>query len=153
MSMPNDSQCVLPEIEQVLPHCGELLAADDLTLAAEYRVRPDVWYSNANAAMPAWIGIEVMAQAVAAHVALDAMREGGTARLGVLLGTRSYLAHRAEFEADSVLRIEVREVLRTEGGHRAYECVIVQQAQILAQAVIKVFQPADFNEFIKGSVI
>ena len=159
MNEPKDTEFFLPEIEQVLPHRGEMLlldrvlTADDLTLVAEYCVRPDAWYSNANAAMPAWIGIELMAQAVAAHVALDATRAGGTARLGVLLGTRSYLAHCAEFEADCMLRIEAREVLRTEGGHRAYECLIVQQTQMRAQAVIKVFQPADFNDFIEGSVI
>jgi len=158
MSMTSDSEFALPEVEQVLPHSGvmrfldRLLAADEMTLAAEYRVCPDAWYSNQNAAMPAWIGIELMAQAVAAHVALEALRNGGQARLGVLLGTRSYLAHQAEFAGDSVLRIEAREVFRTEGGHRAYECEILDQTQCLAQAVIKVFQPDDFNEFIKGSM-
>jgi predicted hotdog family 3-hydroxylacyl-ACP dehydratase len=150
---------VLPPLEAVLPHRGEmrlldrLLQASATMLAAEYQVPGQAWYSNANAAMPAWIGLEVMAQAVAAHVALNAMRDGGAARLGVLLGTRSYQALRAEFEAGTVLRIEARDVFHTDAGHRAYECMIVQQDRIVAQAVIKVFQPADFDEFIKGSAI
>jgi len=162
MSLPDSAEgteWALPQIEAVLPHRGamllldRLLAASASMLAAEYQVPEQAWYSNANAAMPAWIGLEAMAQAVAAHVAVKALRDGGTARLGVLLGTRSYLAQRAEFDAVTVLRIEAREVFYTEAGHSAYECMIVQQDQILAQAVIKVFQPADFDEFIKGSVI
>lgn len=147
-----------PPIEQLLPQRGvmrlldQVLAADQTMVAAQYRVPRGAWFSNARDAMPAWIGIELMAQAVAAHVALESWRDGGAARLGVLLGTRAYQASQAEFEADSVLRIEAREVLRTDAGHRAYECLIARQGRPLAQAVVKVFQPDDFNQFIEGSL-
>jgi predicted hotdog family 3-hydroxylacyl-ACP dehydratase len=48
--------------------------------------------------------------------------------------------------------IRVREVLRSEEGHGAYECTIEHDGERYADAVIKVFQPHDFQTFIEGSV-
>jgi predicted hotdog family 3-hydroxylacyl-ACP dehydratase len=45
----------------------------------------------------------------------------------------------------------VKELLRSEGGHGAYECSIVHDAECCAQAIVKVFQPTDFKLFIEGS--
>jgi predicted hotdog family 3-hydroxylacyl-ACP dehydratase len=92
-----------------------------------------------------------MAQAIAAHVSLLAMRAGGHARPGVLLGARSYQAHIPAFACAAHLRIDVEELLRDDAGHGAYECRISHQDTCWAEAVIKVFQPADFRSFIEGS--
>ncbi len=126
-------------------------ACTDEALTAHASVRADAWYADADGAMPAWIGIELMAQAIAAHVGLLAMRAGGRARPGVLLGSRRYEAHTAAFARDAQLRIEVKELLRGEEGHGAYECAIYHGAVCCAEAVMKVFQPADFQSFIEGS--
>ena len=101
--------------------------------------------------MPAWIGIELMAQAIAAHVGLLAMQAGGVARPGVLLGTSGYTAHRTAFEAGAVLQITARELLRSDEGHGAYECMIHIDDSCCAQAVIKVYQPDHFQSFIERS--
>ena len=144
-------------IETIIPHRGTMLLVDEViacseaALTALATVRADAWYADDRGAMPAWIGIELMAQAVAAHVALIAMRAGGRARPGVLLGTRSYRAHVSAFAGDARLAIRVEEVLRSEGGHGAYECTIDHDGERYAQAVIKVFQPHDFQTFIEGS--
>ena len=144
-------------IETIIPHRGTMLLVDEViacseaALTALATVRADAWYADDRGAMPAWIGIELMAQAVAAHVALIAMRAGVRARPGVLLGTRSYRAHVSAFAGDARLAIRVEEVLRSEGGHGAYECTIDHDGERYAQAVIKVFQPHDFQTFIEGS--
>jgi len=152
-------------IETILPHRGTMLLLDgvsaftDETLTAHASVHADAWYADADGAMPAWIGIELMAQAIAAHVALLAMRAGGQARPGVLLGSRRYEAHRPVFACGALLRIEVKELLRGEEGHGAYECAIHHDQDhdrdhggvCCAEAVIKVYQPADFQSFIEGS--
>jgi predicted hotdog family 3-hydroxylacyl-ACP dehydratase len=53
------------------------------------------------------------------------------------------------------LRIEAKELLRGEEGHGAYECSIhhdqKHDSMCCAEAVIKVYQPADFQSFILGS--
>jgi predicted hotdog family 3-hydroxylacyl-ACP dehydratase len=143
-------------IEAILPHRGTMLlvervsACSDDTLTAHATVHADAWYANADGAMPAWIGIELMAQAIAAHVSLLAMRAGGRARPGVLLGSRSYEACVPAFARRAQLRIDVKEVLRSTEGHGAYECTIEHDGARCAQAVIKVYQPTDFQSFIEG---
>ncbi|KLU21175.1 beta-hydroxyacyl-ACP dehydratase [Caballeronia mineralivorans PML1(12)] len=146
-------------IETILPHRGTMLLLDrvsdctDETLTAYASVRADAWYADADGAMPAWIGIELMAQAIAAHVGLLAMRAGGRARPGVLLGSRRYEAHIPAFARGAQLRIEAKELLRGDDGqgHGAYECAIHHDSVCCAEAVIKVYQPADFQSFIEGS--
>ncbi|WP_233831596.1 hotdog family protein [Paraburkholderia sp. ZP32-5] len=154
----SDEQLVRQPIDAIIPHRGSMRLIDgvdrfaDTTLSAYARVDPHAWYADADGAMPAWIGIELMAQAIAAHVALLAMRGGGTARPGVLLGSRSYQALRPAFRRGARLQIYVSEVLRSDAGHGAYECTIDDGEVRCAEAVIKVFQPADFRSFIAGSV-
>lgn len=144
-------------IETILPHRGTMLLIDAVStfseeaLTALATVHADAWYADADGAMPAWIGIELMAQAIAAHVALLAMRAGGGARPGVLLGSRSYKALMPAFASGAQLRIGVTELLRSEEGHGAYECTIHHGEVCCAEAVVKVFQPPDFRSFIEGS--
>jgi predicted hotdog family 3-hydroxylacyl-ACP dehydratase len=158
MTATPETNEIFPPIDTILPHRGTMLLIDgvsacsDVALTAYAAVRGDAWYADQSGAMPAWIGIELMAQAVAAHVALLAMRAGGRARPGVLLGTRSYNAHVSAFARDAQLTIGVHEVLRSEGGHSAYECTIDHDGARYAEAVIKVFQPGDFQTFIEGSL-
>ncbi|WP_070108601.1 ApeP family dehydratase [Burkholderia plantarii] len=148
----------LHDVLDVLPHRDTMLLLDaivqctTLDIEARARVRADAWYADREGAMPAWIGIELMAQAIAAHVGLLAMREGGRARPGVLLGTSGYRAHRFAFEADATLSVTARELLRSEAGHGAYDCAIHLGGVCCAEAVVKVYQPDDFQTFIEGSL-
>ncbi|ALL66082.1 3-hydroxydecanoyl-[ACP] dehydratase [Paraburkholderia caribensis MBA4] len=158
MTATPETSEAFPPIDTILPHRGTMLLVDgvsacgDEALTAYASVRGDAWYADEDGAMPAWIGIELMAQGVAAHVALLAMRAGGRARPGVLLGTRSYQAHVSAFARDARLTIDVQEVLRSDAGHSAYECTIDHDGTRYADAVIKVFQPGDFHTFIEGSI-
>ncbi|WP_321963146.1 hotdog family protein [Paraburkholderia sp. J7] len=146
---------VFPPIETIIPHRGTMLLLDsvaacsDESLTALASVRADAWYADAQGAMPAWIGIELMAQAIAAHVGLLSMREGKPARPGVLLGTRRYEAAQAAFASDAPLSVTVSELLRSEEGHGAYGCTIKQDNELLAEATVKVYQPRDFQTFIE----
>lgn len=144
-------------VEEILPHRGTMLLIDcvdrctERAIIAHATARRDMWYADGDGAMPAWLGIELMAQAIAAHVGLLAMHAGGSARPGVLLGTNSYKAFRPAFDAGTVLRIEACELLRGEQGHGAYECAIFVDDECGAKAIVKVYQPDDFRSFIQGA--
>lgn len=144
-----------PEIETLLPHRGTMLLLDRVTafanetLSAEYRVRGDAWYADADARMPVWIGLELMAQAMAAHAALSAQHHGGPPQPGVLLGSRQYQAFCAAFEANTVLKVEVQQILALADGNQAYDCALWQGDELAAKAVLKVFQPPDFSAFMQ----
>ena len=148
----------LAPIESILPHRGTMLLLagveswDDECLAAVAHVNPAAWYADTRGNMPAWIGIELMAQAIAAHVGLLSARSGQPARPGVLLGSRKYEAIVPAFEQGQPLRVEARELLRGAEGHGAYECTISAGGQRLANAIIKVYQPTNFQAFIEGSL-
>ncbi|MFC7629297.1 hotdog family protein [Paraburkholderia humisilvae] len=153
-----DADPAFAPIDEILPHRGTMLliervsACTNDTLTAHATVDAHAWYADADGAMPAWIGVELMAQAIAAHVSVIALRAGGRARPGVLLGSRSYQAHVPAFTRGAPLRIDVKEVLRSTEGHGAYECTIDHDGARVAEAVIKVFQPTDFHAFIEGSI-
>ena len=154
---PSIQDLILQPIETIIPHRGTMLLIDAVNtfseeaLSARATVHADAWYADVDGAMPAWIGIELMAQTIAAHVALLAMRGGGQARPGVLLGLRSYRALQPSFAGGAQLLIHATELLRSEEGHGAYECTIHHGDVCCAEAVIKVFQPRDFQSFIEGS--
>lgn len=147
----------LVPIDEVLPHRGtmrlveEIVAFDDEWVRVATRVSPQAWYADGDGAMSAWIGIELMAQAIAVHVGLLARRTGGCARPGVLLGTSRYETRVDTFAAGVRLVVEAKLLLRGDEGHGAYDCCIELDGQRMAQAVVKVFEPKDFQAFIEGS--
>lgn len=149
----------LPPVEDVITHRGNmllldsLLAADEECCSAEYTPRPGEWYADANGDMPAWVGIELMAQTIAAYVGLQKHASGQPPRQGVLLGTRSYKTTAASYRAGMPLRIEARVSFRDESGLGAFECAISRPGapqEVLATAMLKVYEPEDFDAFIKG---
>ena len=144
-----------PPIEELLPHRGAMLLLSHMLAANEAGATctalPDAgaWYANASGAMPAWIGIELMAQTIAAHVALIARRAGKPPRPGVLLGTRAYKATVDRYPAGQALHINARLSYRDESGLGAYDCTLADaDGTSLATAAITVYEPEDFEKFI-----
>lgn len=148
-----------PAIEALIPHRGTMLLLDRVlefageTAVAEYTpgAGGDAWYADETGAMPAWMGIELMAQTVAAHVALSKRQQGLPPKMGALLGTRRYESSVASFAAGDALRIRVRLLLRDASGLGAYDCAIERAGVTLATATLKVFEAEDFESFVEGS--
>ncbi|WP_118183570.1 beta-hydroxyacyl-ACP dehydratase [Paraburkholderia phosphatilytica] len=164
MNDRSQPDATFPPIEEIIPHRDTMLLLDAVTaftgesIAATARVHAHAWYADADGAMPAWIGVELMAQAIAAHVGLLAIRAGGHALPGVLLGSQRYRAALPAFAAGARLQISAKELLRTDEGTAAYECAITcmkgegeVERELWAEAIIKAFQPRDFQSFIEGS--
>lgn len=149
-----------PPITELLPHRGSMLLLDRVAefetsgLVAEYSPRTDAWYADAAGNLPGWIGIELMAQSVAAHVAMNKRLAGLMPKMGALLGTRAYQMSppsAGSFSAGQVLQISVQETFRDASGLAAYDCAIAQNGETLASAVLKIFEPDDFELFVQGS--
>jgi predicted hotdog family 3-hydroxylacyl-ACP dehydratase len=146
----------LPPIEEILQHRGTMLLLDRMiesnidSAIAEYAPRPDAWYADSEGGMPGWIGIEMMAQTVAAHVGMTKRRGGLPPKQGVLLGTRRYTSAVSRFVANKPLRIYVNMVYIDVSGLGAYECHIRSDDEELASATLKVYEPDNFESFLKG---
>jgi predicted hotdog family 3-hydroxylacyl-ACP dehydratase len=146
-----------PPIEELIPHRGTMLLIDrviefaDGKAVADYSPRQDAWYADDCGNMPAWIGIELMAQTVAAHVALLRRRDDIAPKMGALLGTRAYRSSARSFAAGGTLRIRAELVLSDPSGLGAYACCIEADGKPLATALLKVYEPENFELFVQES--
>lgn len=146
------------DIHSFVPHSGamsllgRLLAADDENLSAEVTITTDSMFC-VDGAVGAWVGVEYMAQAVAAHAGHSARLRGEAVRVGFLLGTRRYVCSVPAFAVGSMLHIHVQRALQGENGLGAFECRIVDgnDGCELATATITVFQPDNVEEFLQRS--
>ncbi len=91
--------------------------------------------------MPAWVGIEYMAQAVAAWSGARARAGGGSPRIGYLLGSRRYEAAVPVFETGALLHVHAQCELMGDNGLGMFDCRIVQGERVLATARLSVFEP------------
>lgn len=155
----------LPELRALVPHSGQMvlldrvLSADEETLCAEVRIHSASLFFDADGGgVGSWVGIEYMAQAIAAHAGYLALRRGEAVKVGFLLGSRRYEASRPVFTAGMVLRVLVQRVLLGDNGLGAFECRIDDaggaRPETLATATVTVFQPDNVSEFLKdGSAV
>ncbi len=100
-------------------------------------------FMDADGRIPAWVGIEYMAQAIGALAGIESRRAGQPVCLGFLLGTRRYHAELSHFDPVQELRVSVRELLRDETNLVLFKCEIHSGEQLLAHAEIKAIQPKD----------
>src|SRR5437870_2301414 len=97
-------------IEDLVPHSGSMLLLDAVldataeSLRAQVTIRPDSMFCGAEG-VGAWVGIEYMAQAVAAHAGHLGLENKEPVRIGFLLGSRRYEATCPSFSIGSVLQV------------------------------------------------
>lgn len=143
--MPPDT--ALPDISHFVPHRGtmslldRLVSVDDDAAVAEVTVGPVSLFARAEG-IPAWVGIEYMAQTVAAWAGARARRAGGEPAIGFLLGTRRYSACTPWFASGQTLRVSARCELIGDNGLGQFACHIHDAAgTLLAEAMVSVFEP------------
>ncbi|RYF71025.1 MAG: hypothetical protein EOO29_30780 [Comamonadaceae bacterium] len=144
-------------IENYVPHRGamllldRLLAADDESAVAEVTVPRDGVFLH-DAGMPSWVGIEYMAQTVAAWAGWQALQKGRAVQIGFLLGSRRYETSQAFFAPGTRLSVSVRCELMGDNGLGMFNCRIEADGEKeLATARISVFEPEDGNAYIPPS--
>ncbi|MGH8377360.1 MAG: 3-hydroxylacyl-ACP dehydratase [Gammaproteobacteria bacterium] len=137
----------LPAVTELLPHTGRAILIDELraetaqgVIAAARISRGHAFFSPQQRGVPSWVGIELMAQAIALHAGLLARRGNGRPRVGYLLGTRRYAPSVASFPEGSELEIRVERSYLDDSGLGAYDCSIVSNGSALASATLTVFQ-------------
>lgn len=133
-------------VEPLLPHRGPAILLDGLEAITEdgclavARVREGAQYLDAEGRMPAWVGLELMAQAASAFSGHRNTLSGRPVRVGYLLGTRSFTATGPAFPVGTVLEIEVRVLFLDESGPSAFRCEIRSSGQSVATATLKAIE-------------
>lgn len=135
----------MPAAEFVL-HRKPMLLLDQLVEAepgyavCEWRVSVSDEFFVSGCGVPAFIGIEYMAQSIAVYAGARERVHGRLPPLGLLLGTRHYQANIDFFELDVTYRLVCRELIRDAEGMGSYDCRIMHQDKSVAEARLTVFE-------------
>ena len=138
-------------IDELVPHSGTMSLLDRVVesgecwLTAEVIIGPETLFLN-NDTVPAWIGIEYMAQAVAAFAGTLAKANQEDVKLGFLLGTRKYTSSVSGFPIGTRLLIHVEEELQSDDGLGVFNCSI-NADNISVNARLNVFQPKNTEQY------
>ncbi|WP_226876675.1 hotdog family protein [Microbulbifer hainanensis] len=142
--------------EDLVPHSGDMSLLDRVlivgeeTLTAELYVRDDGIFAR-DGRVPGYVGIEYMAQAVAAFSGYHAKQRGEEVRLGFLLGTRKFETSVDSFLCGDKLTVEVERLLQAENGMATFECrVSGDGAQQSAR--LNVYQPDNIEAYLKEKI-
>lgn len=135
-----------PAIGDLLPHTGPMRLLDrvlehtpDRTVCA-VDVAASELFHEPDGSVPAWLGIEYMAQCIACHAGLVAWNRGETPQRGLLLGTRRTDLYVDAFAPREALRVVSRH-LRGERALVWFDCAIERAAsrEALARGRLSVY--------------
>lgn len=124
-------QCPITEVAPFLPHSGRMVLLDSIldydeqhlsaraTICANHILLP----VGADA-LPAHLGMEIMAQGVAAWAGVQAADRGEAVRLGFLLGTRKLHIGCPTIPVGTVLAIEVVQSWQDNSGMGVFDCTL-----------------------------
>jgi predicted hotdog family 3-hydroxylacyl-ACP dehydratase len=139
-------------VKELVPHSGKMVLLnrviefDEEYMLAEVIVRNDGLFGDGKT-LPAWVGIEYMAQTIAALGGMKRRLAGKALNLGFLLGTRRYDCNVDIFAVGSVLSVSVQRLVEDQ-GLGVFDCRITAEG-ILASAKLNVYQPeSDVNRVI-----
>ncbi|AJO76164.1 hotdog family protein [Pseudomonas chlororaphis] len=143
-------------LAELLPHAGDMilidrvLAFDEEQIRTSLTVRPGGLFNRADGSLPAWVGLELMAQSVAAYAGCHARSQGRPVALGFLLGTRKFECNVEHFPAGSELHIHALRSLQDDNGMGVFECHL-DAPGIHAVARLNVFCPPQADSYLNES--
>ncbi|MBV6824381.1 hotdog family protein [Pseudomonas sp. PD9R] len=140
-------------LAELLPHAGdmilidEILAFDDEQIYTRLTVKSAGLFNRADGSLPAWVGIELMAQSVAAYAGCRARQRGDAVELGFLLGSRKFECNVEHFPAGTELTIHGLRSLEDDNGMGVFECHI-NAPGIHATARLNVYRPPQAAQYL-----
>ncbi len=140
-------------ITDIVPHAGKMclldraIDGDAESLSCEVTIRQDGLFFN-HGGVDGWVGIEYMAQAVAAWAGWRARLRGEIPKIGFLLGSRRYDCSRPRFNLGETYRVDVHRQFQADNGLGQFDCSIQLDGQTVASATLTVFEPENAGDFL-----
>ena len=136
-----------PPIASLVPHAAPMLLLDRLCEATATTARCEVrvgetlaLFLRDDGALPGWVGIELMAQTVAAWSGYQGHLRQEEPQIGLLLGARKYQCHLARLPAGSLLTIDCEQLLQ-DGALASFQCYLRCEGELAAEARLSTIQP------------
>ncbi|WP_348749173.1 hotdog family protein [Pseudomonas rhodesiae] len=143
-------------LAELIPHAGDMILIDQVLSFDEEQihtratVKPGGLFNRPDGSLPAWVGIELMAQSVAAYAGCHARRRGEPVALGFLLGTRKFECNVEHFPAGAELSIHGLRSLEDDNGMGVFECHLRGDG-FHASARLNVFRPPQAAAYLDES--
>ncbi|WP_122690267.1 hotdog family protein [Pseudomonas viridiflava] len=140
-------------LAELIPHAGDMILIDQVLAFDEEQiqtcltVRAGGLFNEADGSLPAWVGVELMAQSVAAFAGCQARSKGDAVKLGFLLGSRKFDCNVAHFPLGSELNIHAVRSLQDDSGMGVFECTLTGP-DINAFARLNVYCPPNTADYL-----
>jgi predicted hotdog family 3-hydroxylacyl-ACP dehydratase len=143
-------------VDQVVPHKAPMsllrhvISHTPEVTVCDVRIEKDTVFLESGG-VGSWVGLEYMAQAVAAHAGMSSRREGKPPDIGFWLGTRQADFFADHYRLGQTLHVLARHVWG-EGDLFSFDCSISDAAngRCLAKAQLNVYRPDDVKRILKG---
>ena len=110
MDFPYPIASLLPQ-SQGMVLLDRVVEVSEDAIIVELTVRDDGLFSSSDHSVPAWVGLEYMAQAIAAFSGYHRKCRGEDIVLGFLLGTRHYQCSVGCFPCGTHLRVRAEKII------------------------------------------
>jgi predicted hotdog family 3-hydroxylacyl-ACP dehydratase len=145
-----------PPLEQLLPYrppmilIDRMIDATDTGTMCEVTIRPQTLFIEPEG-VPAFVGLEYMAQAVAAYGGYKSYLAGEPMAIGFLLGTPQLKTYCQFFDCGQTLQIQVTHVWGDDELMQ-FHCTIQDAltGRLLQQAELNIFKPHDLQSYLHG---
>lgn len=136
-------------LEDLLPHRAPMILIDAVRdsdfadLEATVRVTEDSLFYTSPMGVPSYVGIEYVAQTVAALAGLRARRHGADVSLGYLLGARRFVATVPYFSLGSLLIVRVKAEFESRDLAKYRGEIVNFEGETLVSTSVTVYQAAE----------
>jgi len=128
-----------------------IVSVSETEALAETIVRSDNPFFEPGRGLPAYVGLEMMAQAIALIDGKKRRSSGLPANIGFLLGSRRFVSRRKSFAENEKLSVTVSMVF-CDGAMFSFDCRLNDEQGEVATANLKVYAPRDPDAFLNGEV-
>jgi predicted hotdog family 3-hydroxylacyl-ACP dehydratase len=128
----------------------EVVQLSDDHIVTRLTVRADGLFDSLGE-VPAWVGLEYMAQTMSALNGHILLQQGKTVRLGFLAGTRGFVSHVPAFSCGDVLHVRAVRDLQTDAGLGSFSCRVElwmeDRRTILCEARVNAYAPENPGDY------
>ncbi|MGD8112778.1 hotdog family protein [Vibrio sp. TRT 21S02] len=139
----------IPSIDQLLPHDKPMILVDRAidVQADTIHCQVDIgdhnpFFDHQTGTIPAYVGIEFMAQSVAAWSGYHSRQQGQEPPIGFLLGSRRYNANCDVFQQGQTLDIYAQKVME-DNGMAVFSAQLEYQGEPVASCQLNVYVPSE----------
>jgi predicted hotdog family 3-hydroxylacyl-ACP dehydratase len=113
-------------------------------------VRAGTAFSSADGSLAGWVGVEILAQLVAAFATLAGSGPAGPARIGLLMGVRMYRCGLDHFPPGMRLDADIVESMSDDRGIGVFDGTLTIAGKVVAEGILTACRLDDPEAFLRG---